>query len=158
MSPRFLLLVLTAYLAEDPVPTRGTEISVRVEVVDADSGRPIPSRVSIRGEDGSWFFPESKSPQGRAVPYRKTAIGHPSIVEMHTTLSAHPFTVRLPPGRYVITAERGKEYHPERRVGHGRRRAGTPRHPAPAMDRHERSEVGTRATPIPTGHSPSCPT
>ncbi len=38
------------------------------------------------------------------------------LIEMHTTLSAHPFTVRLPPGRYVITAERGKEYHLERRV------------------------------------------
>jgi len=87
----------------------------RGEVVDADSGRAIPSRVSIRGEDGSWFFPESESTQGRAVPYRKTAIGHPAIVEMHTTLSAHPFTVGLPRGRYVITAERGKEYHPERR-------------------------------------------
>ena len=34
---------------------------------------------------------------------------------MHVTLSAHPFVVRLPPGRYTLTAERGKEYHPERR-------------------------------------------
>jgi hypothetical protein len=34
---------------------------------------------------------------------------------MHTTLSAHPFAVSLRPGRYVITVERGKEYHPERR-------------------------------------------
>ncbi len=33
-------------------------------------------------------------------------------VEMHTTLSAHPFDVDLPPGTYTITAERGKEYLP----------------------------------------------
>jgi len=29
---------------------------------------------------------------------------------MHTTLSAHPFTIELPPGKYVVTVERGKEY------------------------------------------------
>jgi len=34
---------------------------------------------------------------------------------MHVTLSAHPFVVQLPPGRYTLTVERGKEYHPERR-------------------------------------------
>jgi hypothetical protein len=33
---------------------------------------------------------------------------------MHTTLSAHPFLVRLPEGRYTLAAERGKEYHRER--------------------------------------------
>jgi len=31
---------------------------------------------------------------------------------MHTTLSAHPFTIDLPPGKYTITVERGKEYLP----------------------------------------------
>jgi hypothetical protein len=49
------------------------------------------------------------------VPYKKRAIGHPTIVEMHTTLSAHPFVVRLPPGTYTVTAGRGKEYQIERR-------------------------------------------
>ena len=32
--------------------------------------------------------------------------------EMHTTLSAHPFEIGLPPGVYTVTVERGKEYHP----------------------------------------------
>jgi hypothetical protein len=85
-----------------------------VEVVDAEGGRPVPSRVSVRGEDGTWYFPEATSPEGSAVPYRKQAIGRPDIVEMHATLSAHPFVVRLPEGRYTLTAGRGKEYHPER--------------------------------------------
>ena len=31
---------------------------------------------------------------------------------MHTTLSAHPFKIDLPPGKYTVTAERGKEYRP----------------------------------------------
>jgi hypothetical protein len=31
---------------------------------------------------------------------------------MHTTLSAHPFVIDLPAGRYTVTIERGKEYFP----------------------------------------------
>jgi hypothetical protein len=31
---------------------------------------------------------------------------------MHTTLSAHPFVIELPPGKYTLTVERGKEYFP----------------------------------------------
>jgi hypothetical protein len=80
-----------------------------LEVVDSATGRPIPCRISIRGRDGSWYFPESGSPEGAAVAYRRTAIGNPEVVKMHVTLSAHPFVVRLPPGRYTLTAERGKE-------------------------------------------------
>src|SRR5258705_7929555 len=103
MSPRFLHLVLIACAAGGPPPTRGMETAVRVEVVDAEGGRPIPCRVSIQGEDGGWYFPEATSDQGSAVPYRKKAIGRPDIVEMHTTLSAHPAVVRLPEGRYTLT-------------------------------------------------------
>lgn len=88
---------------------------VRGKVVDAATGRPIAGRVSIRSEGGTWHFPESDAPGGSAVPYRRTAIGHPEVVEMHTTLSAHPFRVQLPPGRYTLTVERGMEYLPERR-------------------------------------------
>jgi hypothetical protein len=90
-------------------------VVLRGEVVDADTGQPLPCRVSIQGEDGAWHFPESEGPRGSAVAYRKKAGGHPEIVEMHTTLSAHPFVVRLEPGRYRVTVERGKEYHPESR-------------------------------------------
>ena len=35
---------------------------------------------------------------------------------MHTTLSAHPFVLTLPPGTYAVTIERGKEYLPESRA------------------------------------------
>jgi hypothetical protein len=112
------LLAATAGLAvliDAPGTQAARMTDLRGEVVDADSGRAIPSRVSIRREDGTWFFPESASPHGSAVHYRKTAFTDPSVVEMHTTLSAHPFTVALPSGRYVVTAQRGKEYHVERR-------------------------------------------
>jgi hypothetical protein len=104
--------LIFSHARESEAPAASTTL-LRGEVVDADTGRPIPSRVSIRGEDGSWHFPQSESPQGRAVPYRKTAFTDRSVVEMHTTLSAHPFTIMLSPGRYIVTAERGKEYHRE---------------------------------------------
>lgn len=87
-------------------------ITLRGEVVDANTHRPLPARVYIQGEDGSWFFPQSASPDGSAIPYRKQARQNPASVEVHTTLSAHPFVVELPPGKYAVTAERGKEYFP----------------------------------------------
>jgi hypothetical protein len=114
MWPRLVLLVSTVCAAGGPAPTRGAETSLRLEFVEAEGGRPIPCRVSIRGEDGTWYFPEATTPGASAIPYRKKAIGHPDVVEMHTTLSAHPFVVRLPAGRYTLIAERGKEYQRER--------------------------------------------
>src|SRR5947209_14730485 len=108
MSPWSRLLVSVACAVGGLPETRGMETPVRVEVVDAEDGRPVPCRVSIRGEDGTWFFPEAADPRGSVVPYRKKAIGRPDVVEMHATLSAHPFIVRLPAGRYTLTAGRGK--------------------------------------------------
>ena len=78
-------------------------------VVDSGTGRLIPARVYIQSEDGSYFFPRSTD-GGSAVEYRETAAKR--SVEMHTTLSAHPFTASLPPGRYRFRVERGKEYLP----------------------------------------------
>ena len=115
MSPWLFLVLLPGCAVQGQAATPGATTRVRGEVVDSATGRPIPCRVSIRGRDGSWYFPESASPEGSAVAYRRTAIGNAAVVEMHVTLSAHPFVVRLPPSRYTLTAERGKEYHPERR-------------------------------------------
>ena len=125
MSPWLFLVLLPGCAGQGQAAAPGPATRVRGEVVDAATGRPIPCRVSIRGEDGSWHFPESGVARGlgRRVPQgRRSAT--PTVVEMHTTLSAHPFVVRLPPGRYTLTVERGKEYHPETSGGHGRRRAG----------------------------------
>jgi hypothetical protein len=49
------------------------------------------------------------------VEYRKQKDWNSASVEMHTTLSAHPFIVRLPSGTYTLLVERGKEYIPESR-------------------------------------------
>jgi hypothetical protein len=80
------------------------------EVIDAATGRPIAARVYIQSASGEWLFPESASAEGSAVRYDRRSGFNPRAIERHTTLSAHPFTVELPPGDCVITVERGKEY------------------------------------------------
>jgi hypothetical protein len=89
-------------------------LPVRGKIVDAGTGEPLPARVYVRGADGSWHFARSEAKDGSAVEYRKRR--GPKSVEMHTTLSAHPFLLDLPPGTYTITVERGKEYLPESRT------------------------------------------
>jgi hypothetical protein len=88
-------------------------VAVRCQIVDAESGQPIGARVYIQAENGSWHFPDSQG--GAAVAYRKSRPDNPLSVEMHTTVSAHPFSVDLPPGKYTFTIEHGKEHHAERR-------------------------------------------
>ncbi len=84
--------------------------TLRGSVVDADNGKLIPSRVYIQGEDGQWYFPQSVSDKGKAIYYKKQNWANEKSVEMHTSLSAHPWTVDLPSGRYTITVERGTEW------------------------------------------------
>jgi len=90
-------------------------VTLRGEVVDADTGKPIPCRISIRGADGTFYFAKSAVPEGSAVEYRKQSSNKASF-ENHVTLSAHPFTVELPPGKVTLTVQRGKEYLPETRT------------------------------------------
>ncbi len=80
--------------------------------MDSATGKTLPARLYVQSDAGEWFFAESAAPAGSAVRYAKTNRVNPRAVEVHTTLSAHPFRVELPPGRYTITAERGKEYRP----------------------------------------------
>ncbi|MCA9062034.1 MAG: CehA/McbA family metallohydrolase [Planctomycetaceae bacterium] len=81
-------------------------------VRDARSGTPLPCRLYVRNsETHEWHFARSTAVAGSAVEYRKQ-IGNTPSVEKHVTLSADPFQLDLPPGRYHIRAERGKEYLP----------------------------------------------
>ena len=86
---------------------------VRGETLDAQSGQPLGCRLSIRDRNGVWYFPDSDSTNGTALPYQVRNWINTNALEMHTTLSVHPFEVELPPGHYTLTAERGKEYFPE---------------------------------------------
>ena len=107
-----LLLVLLVGAALSSSFSLAAEVLLRGEVVDADTGTPLPCRLYIQGEQGAWHFPRSAAPEGSAVPYRKQNWTNAGAVEQHTTLSAHPFEIRLAPGRYRLTVERGKEYFP----------------------------------------------
>jgi hypothetical protein len=90
------------------------ETTLQGEVVDARSGAALPARIYIQAWDGRWFFVKSASPRGSAVAYSKSR-GSRSV-EMHTTVSAHPFVVQLPSGRYSVRVERGTEYLPAERT------------------------------------------
>jgi len=92
--------------AEDARPT----VPLRAEIVDARTGDPLPARVYVRSSGGRWHFARSASPEGSAVEYRKKRF--PTSLEMHATLSAHPFLVDVPDGRVTVRVERGKEYLP----------------------------------------------
>jgi hypothetical protein len=110
-----ILALVGAGAADDSKQQRGSPKLVRLrgEVVDAATGQLLPCRIYIQAGDGSWFFPHSEATAGSAIPYRKQRADDPNCVEMHTTLSAHPFVVELPPGKYSVTVERGKEYLPQ---------------------------------------------
>ena len=76
-------------------------------VVDATSGAPLAARVYLRAADGTWLFPRSAAADGSAVEYRKDR--QAGSVEMHTTLSAHPFTIDLAPGDAIVFYTDGLE-------------------------------------------------
>lgn len=105
-----VVLVIAICLAAAPAQPK--PVRLRGAVVDAVTGKPIAARVYVQAEDGAWFHVKSGDANGSAVPYRKQVAAQPKSVEIHTTVGAHPFVVELPPGKYTITVERGKEYHP----------------------------------------------
>ncbi len=99
-----------------------SEVLVEGEIVDAATRQPLPARLYLRGPNGAWHFPKSTASSGSAIRYERKSGFNSRSVEMHTTLSAHPFRVELPPGRYTFTIEHGKEFWPETReveVGRG---------------------------------------
>src|SRR5262249_44554704 len=103
--PAVLALALLAPLTL-PTTAAADGTSVRGEVTDSATGQPVACRIYIEGEDGTWHFSKSEAKAGAAIEYRKQRQDNPRSVEMHTTLSAHPFALTLPPGRYTFTVER----------------------------------------------------
>ena len=142
---RFALIIPTLLVAslvsQCCLATEATTVLVRGEVIDAATRAPLPCRISIQGDDGAWHFPGSVALDGSAVIYNKHSLSDPNIVEMHTTLSAHPFQISLAPGQYTIVVERGKEYHAETRQVTVGDQPVQPDDPPPAMDRHGQARL-----------------
>lgn len=97
----FLAQDIDSCFAQATAELRGT-------VVDAETKLPLAARVYLKSSDGKWHFVRSADAKGQAVEYRKDR--SPQSVEVHTTVSAHPFLATLPLGKYQLTVERGKEY------------------------------------------------
>jgi hypothetical protein len=108
------MTILSLLLVLGVVSVAARETALRGEVVDAGGGAAVAARIYIQASDGRWFFVKSASPQGSAVAYSKSR--GPRSVEVHTTVSAHPFVVQLPPGRYSVRVERGTECLPAERT------------------------------------------
>lgn len=108
MSNSIRLAVLMGLSAISRISAQDVELGGRV--IDADTQKPVACRIYIQSTDGKWYFPKSASPEGSAIEYRRER--GPTSLEQHVTLSAHPFVVSVPKGKYVITVERGKEYLP----------------------------------------------
>ena len=110
MSLARVLLIVS--LAGFVLPQRSGESFGAVlqgEIRDSESGQLLPARLYIQSADGAnWFFAKSADPKGSAIVYDKGR--DQKSVEKHTTLSAHPFVAELPPGKYTLSVERGKEY------------------------------------------------
>lgn len=104
MKLRIFILILLFFA---PLVVQAT--LVRGRIIDAENQQLLAARIYIQSADGKWFFPKSSAENGAAIEYQKQR-GIRSM-EMHTTLSAHPFEVDLPAGEYTFTVVRGKEYH-----------------------------------------------
>src|SRR5262245_52247520 len=83
---QFLILTLTPFLHAAVVTG---------EIVDSLTKSAIPARLYIQDSNKRWFFAESASPAGSAIRYEKRNWVNTNSVEMHVTLSAHPFQINL---------------------------------------------------------------
>ncbi len=82
--------------------------SVSGVIVEDESGHAVAARLYIESKAGEFFHAESADESGKSATYRKQR-GEISK-EIHTCLTGHAFSVKLPAGKYTLTAERGHEY------------------------------------------------
>lgn len=97
---------LAAYVDPETVPAdplgiveerkrQRTEVMLEGSILEEAARTPIPARISIQSADGRWYFPRSAASAGSAIRYERRNGSNTNAVEMHTTLSAHPFRVEL---------------------------------------------------------------
>ena len=92
--------------------SRAQEHTLRISVVDSDSGQPIAARLYLKSDTDQWLYFSSDHADGSAVRYEKQNRINKNSFEFHTTVSAHPCSVQVRPGEYQLIVERGKTYFP----------------------------------------------
>lgn len=107
------LLGILAFFVVIPRAVTADQV-VTVSVKDADSAKPLESRVYLISAGGEPYFLETTHEDGSAVHYRKQNWINKQSTEYHTTVSAHPCKTTVPAGRYTLIVERGKTYLPFR--------------------------------------------
>ncbi len=69
-------------------------------------------RMYVRSESGRCTFAEPATSDGQVIRYEKQNWLNSESQDFHCSVSAHPFELRLVPGRYSVTVGLGKEYLP----------------------------------------------
>jgi hypothetical protein len=91
---------------------RGGQAAGRLHgrIFDDATGQPVAARVYVSGSNGQHHFVASP-PGGRAVRYDAMDAAS-DIRETYTCVDTAGFLIDLPPDRYEVVVERGKEYLP----------------------------------------------
>jgi hypothetical protein len=88
------------------------DVSIQAEILDEATGEPVAARLYVHSNRGTWHFAEPASADGCVIRYEKQNWINANSQEFHSSISTHPFRLRLSPGTYQLTVERGKEYLP----------------------------------------------
>lgn len=88
------------------------DVNLRITLRDTGSGHLVSGRITVEQQPvegrSAYHFVKSLDPHGTAVPYDVTR--SETSFEKHTTVSAHPFGAKVPPGYYVVSYEHGPEW------------------------------------------------
>ena len=107
-----ILFAVLLLVCLSPIANSQQQRSISLNITDADTRKPLAARVYLRDEAGKHYFVSPAAGQGSAVRYEKQNWNNKESIEYHTTVSPHPVFAMVPPGKYVLTVERGKSYHP----------------------------------------------
>lgn len=100
--PVFAILLITC----QPKTLQQNEDGILIgEIIDADTGQPVPARVYVIGANDSIYMAEECLEFD--IPWMRKTIGHTG---RHFTTIGNKFKVKLPVGNTAIRIERGKEY------------------------------------------------
>ncbi len=103
------VIALTTLLCS--VIVRADDVNLRLTLRDTATGDLVPGRITVEQRPGGphvYHFVQSLDPEGTAIAYDVTR--GPESFEKHTTVSAHPFGAKVPPGLYVVYYEHGPEW------------------------------------------------